>query len=324
MHRIIAIVMAEGSAQATKQVFEPKNFESAPHYLGDSVPRQYIVKREGDVLIKTYPPNVLVVKIERTVGNIFSKEGFLLREMMIEEAKKILKKRGANMKMSEEYALAVVDGYEGDPDLIVDEHRSQIAGFLKSEEQPLDDGEITHTLSTQMKYGKDDLLILDWDGAIVFDAAGEVDSVLQVLELANLQLLQYRILDDDLDHRLRRVEKLIREKAGSKFFFWNREVSRAMREVIRLRATSIVEFDALVRQIKLIGDWYSARLFELAGKKFRLDEWRISIKDKLDSLEDVYAIVAGNFSINKQYFVEFLLQLGWLSLLLVELFQIFR
>jgi len=81
----------------------------------------------------------------------------------------------------------------------------------------------------------------------------------------------------------------------------------------------------LDRDIKLIGDWYSARLFDLTAKKLKTDEWRNSIKDKLESLESIYSVISENFSISSREIAEwvqivgfFILQIGWLALIIIE------
>ena len=302
---------------------DAKPIQSAPQYYGDAAPKQFLIRKEGDITIKSYPPDVLIAEVSREVTDAFSDEAFTLRDAMIEECRAALEKNHAKLQMSEEYALAVVSGYEGPPEQFL-RKGSEIAGFLKSERIPLDEAEIAYTLQTQLKYGEQDMVIIDWDGAFVFEPTGDVDATLELLELANLQLLRYRMLDDDLDYRLRHLEHLIRTKAMTRFWIWNREVTTALKEVISIRATSIMEFDAIVREVKLIGDWYSARLYELAAKKLRIDDWRKTIKEKLLSLEDIYGILSQNFSISKQYFIEFILQAGWFTLLALELYQIFR
>jgi hypothetical protein len=86
------------------------------------------------------------------------------------------------------------------------DHDEQLASFLKSERMELDEQEIAHTLQSQMKYGKDDIVIVDWDGAVVFEPSGNVEPIVELFQVANLQLLQYRVLHDDLDYRLRKVD----------------------------------------------------------------------------------------------------------------------
>ena len=68
------------------------------------------------------------------------------------------------------------DGYQPDKTKTnVDEALGQnkYAAFLKNEEVPLDEEEVRLTLSASLKYGKDDITIVDWDGAFIFDAEGD-------------------------------------------------------------------------------------------------------------------------------------------------------
>lgn len=306
--------------------------ESAPHYFGASVPKQTRLDREeysiaGKTVtfeIKAYLPDILLVEGQLEVENIFSEEAFALREQLIKQCHEITKRRGGKFELSEEYSVAVVDGYVGDPEQFFT-HADRIAGFLKSERLPLDEKEVAYTLSAQMKYAKDDLVIVDWDGAFIFDPNGEYESIVELMQIANLQLLRYRILDSDLDRRLQKVGKFIQSRVGKMTVFRSRELSQAFRGVIALRSRSVAEFEAIDREIKLIGDWYSARLYDFVGKKFKLDTWKADIKEKLDSLEDVYSIVAENFSVTRHQLLEliqiilfFVLQVGWFVLIIME------
>jgi hypothetical protein len=94
---------------------------------------------------------------------------------------------------------------------------------------------------------------------------------------------------------------------------------------------SISELQRLERDIKLIGDWYSARFYELAATKFKIDEWRRTIRSKLESLEDTYSLVVENFTVSTKYRAEwvqiilfFILQFGWLVLLVIEFLRFMR
>src|SRR3990172_10030670 len=85
----------------------------------------------------------------------------------------------------------------------------KIAGFIKKERIALDEEEVRATLSSYLKYGKDDITIVDWDGAFIFDSSGDFDSNIELFEIANLQLLKSRILDYDLDERLEKTLRLV-------------------------------------------------------------------------------------------------------------------
>ena len=102
----------------------------------------------------------------------------------------------------------------------------------------------------------------------------------------------------------------------------SREIRHSLREITQIRTESILEFEATERNIKLIGDWYSARLFDLMTKKLHLEAWRTNINKTLDALEDIYSMISENFSMSFSTTLEFIITLGWF-LLLVGYFSLF-
>ncbi len=332
MQKIVAFVLSESTKLKKGEKLEVKTSESVPHYFSASVPRQIFISRESHKLgnrevnfqIKAYAPDILIVEGEVEMENVFTDEAFELRTSMINECHKIIKWQGGKYELSEEYAAAIVLDFKGDPEQFLSEsHR--IAQFLKSETLPLDEAEVRHTIDSQIKYAKDDLVIIDWDGAFIFDPYGEYQSILELMQLANLQLLRYRVLDSELDERLKKINKVLQTQGGNVEIFKTKEISQAFKDVIAVRAQSIAEFDAIDRDIKLIGEWYSARLYDLVSEKMRLEKWKEAIKEKLDSVEDVYTIVAENFSMSRvthlefiQIILFFILQVGWFALIGLE------
>ncbi len=337
MNKIISFVISETPRLKKGEVLEQKPLQSAPQYYESAIPHQFALGeekakvggRDVQFLVRSYPPDNMVVEASIEVEDIFSDQAFKLREELINACQKISQKRGGKPELSEEYSVALVSGYEGDPEQFLSKGK-EIAAFLKSEKEPLDENEIEYTLSKQIKYGNNDLVIVDWDGAFVFDTKGEIDDVIDLLQTANLQLLRYRALDFELDSRLSRVTKLT--AADTKVLSWKRkEIEKAFQEVIAVRTKAIADFEAIDRDIKLIGDWYSARLFDLLSKKFKLEEWRKGVQSKLDSLEDIYSIIAENFSISRTHLMEliqiilfFVLQVGWFVLIILELYYYTR
>jgi hypothetical protein len=205
-------------------------------------------------------------------------------------------------------------------------HGERIVSLLKKERIPLDEEEIKATLQSNLKYGKDDLTVVDWDGAFLFDPQGDFDANIELFEITNLQLLKSRMLDDELDGRLKTTLQLLRRKP-ERSWLRSKQVRSVLREIIQTRTTSILESQAIEHSIKLIGDWYTARLYALISKKFHLDEWRQNITEKLDILEDAYTMAAENFSISFNTTLEFILiggwfilQIGWFALLFLELY----
>ncbi len=322
--RLVVFLVAETTINLeTSDVVEIKTMKSAPSYP-DVIPKQKIIKIEKrpidgievDFLAKAYLPDAVVVEASLDLKNILSDATLELKRSLLAECRNVLRTFCCNPQFDEEYSVYCISGYSGDPEVYLSQYGEKIAAFLKNEKILLDEEEVHATLSSYLKYGKDDVTIVDWDGAFIFDAAGDFASNIELFEIANLQLLKSRILDNDLDLRL---EKTLRLMGVSERLPIIRsvEIRRVVKEIIEIRTESILESESVERNIKLIGDWYSAKLYSLISKKFHLDSWKASIKEKLDTLEDVYTMATENFSVSYRATLEFIILGGWFVLLLL-------
>jgi hypothetical protein len=332
-YQLTTLVLGEVAKEMRGSIFQTKALRSAPHYFEASVPHQVIIDEHTATVaghqvtfsLKGYPPDILLVQTTTEMRDIFMKETFDLEEAILKRSDAILTEHGGNKKFSETYSIFMVSEYKGEPEKFL-KYAPLIAGLLKSERIELDAKEVEYTLSTQIKYAKHDLAIIDWDGAFLFDAEGDFRQTVELLTLANVQLLRHRIVDRKLDERLMHASEIIKRPLPKRKLFRNEELTNEMRDILRARMEIITHFQILERDIKLIGDWYPARLYELAAKKFRISEWRSSLKEKLESLEDVYGVIIENFSVSAKtrseqmlLLAEWLVIIGWFSLVVVEL-----
>lgn len=307
----------------TTAVVESRTIKSAPTYT-DVIPKQKVIKLEkravnGDevgFLVKTYLPDVVVVEASMEREDILSGRTMELKRRLVNECRAVLGEYSCDREFDEEYSVYCVSGYSGDPEVYLSMYGDRIAAFLKNEDVPLDEEEVRATLGSSLKYGRDDITIVDWDGAFIFDSNGDFDGNIELFEIANLQLLRSRMLTDDLDERLEKTLHLLKVPKGLPIIK-SRVVRAVLKEVIEIRTQSILESEAVERNIRLIGDWYSARLYSLIAKKFHLETWRTEINEKLDVLEDVYTMAAENFSLSFRATLEFVILAGWLVLLLL-------
>lgn len=283
---------------------------------------------KGTLTLKAYAPGLLLAEAAFGGISLFDDDVAELRDRALALSRQRLTEEGGLdvERWSEEYSVYVVSEYDGPPEELVD--RERMAALLKSERLPLDPAEVDYTLSVRFKYARHDLVVVDWDGALVFDPEGDVAWAIELLELGNLQLLRYRLLDRELDFRLRRVAQLV-DEAGEKMqaFFKASEIRRALGELMRLRSQSIAEFQDVEREIKLIGDWYAARLYELVTRRFRLEDWRRAVKEKLDGLASIYATAAERFTVSwerRARWIEliawYVLLIGWSILLVLDFY----
>ena len=337
-HEVIAFILGDVPRSLQGEVFKPHLVASAPVYSATTLPRQVVVGQETAEVggrsvvfeLRGYPPDILLIQARLAVESVFRKEIFDLEEAIFERARTILQTYGGSIELSEEYSVFVVSEFDGEPEQFLSQ-APIIASLLKSERRELDGREVQYTLQSQIKYAKNDLSLIDWDGAFLFDVDGNVEEELELLRLANLQLLRHRILDRHLDHRLERMAELVDKNAKARFTLNSRELGKDLVKLVRNRMQSITDLQRLERDIKLIGDWYSARFFDLVSTKFKIEDWRRTIRNKLEALEDIYSIVEGNFTISTKHRAEwiqiiafFILQIGWFLLIILEFFYFTR
>jgi hypothetical protein len=311
--------------------------KSGPHYITKSMPVQFVIGQEKvvvgnhkvELVIKSYSSDTVMIEGSIEVDDIFADNILSLKSDLLDACYEYGAKKGAQTETGEEFTVYQVSGYAGSPELFIKKHPNKIANLLKSEKLELDEKEIEYTLSFQFKYAKDDLTIIDWDGAFLFDPKGDFEESIELFQLANFQLLRYRILDEDLADRTKKAYKLIQinERKGFWAKFKTKELDQAFKEIIRIRSQSISQFEDIDKDIKLIGDWYSARIYDLLSKKFKLEIWSSNVRKKLDSLEDIYTIASENLGMSKMQVAEFvqigvffILQIGWFVLIILEFF----
>ena len=330
---ITFLVGQAGLNLETTAMVERRELKSSPNYP-DVVPKQAIIRmqkgwiqdREIEFVVKAYLPDTVIVEATAEFQDLASEPLLELNRDLLLECRRILNEFQCNPEFDEDYSVYCISDYHGDPEIFLELYGEKIASLLKMERIPLDEEEIRATLQSMLKYGKDDLTVVDWDGAFLFDPQGDFEANIELFEITNLQLLKSRMLDNELDRRLETALQLLRRRP-ERTLLSSRQVRLVLREIIQIRTTSILESQAIEHGIKLIGDWYTARLYALVSKKFHLDDWRKNIMEKLDVLEDVYSMAADNFSISFNTTLEFILiggwfvlQIGWFMLLYLEFY----
>jgi hypothetical protein len=171
----------------TTDMVEVRPSKSAPSYL-DVIPKQKVIKVEKraidgmivDFLVKAYLPGIVVVEASVESEDILSGAMLDYKRSLIGECRRVLCEYGCDPEFDEEYSVYCISGYTGDPEVYLSLHGDRIAAFLKNEKISLDEEEVRSTLSSCLKYGKDDITIVDWDGAFIFDSAGDFASNIEL------------------------------------------------------------------------------------------------------------------------------------------------
>lgn len=191
--------------------------------------------------------------------------------------------------LSEDYFVFSVTAFDRplSADAVVAEYGHEIARLLRAEPQPLSQQERDEVLRHRLSYLANDLVVPTWSTALVYDTESSVHGALEIFEYANSQLLQFRYYDDLLNGRL---ASIYRELETRKTYnrWWPRRYTRAARQVHALFIDVNELTDRTENALKLVGDVYAARLLALAHSRLGVTAWRESIKDKLQTLDEIY------------------------------------
>ncbi|MFH0880969.1 MAG: hypothetical protein V2A34_14735 [Lentisphaerota bacterium] len=189
--------------------------------------------------------------------------------------------------LTEDYAVFQVEEYECS--CPVDElhlhYAKELAAILRAETEPLSEQEISDALSCRLSFGKGDITFIDWNAAVLFDR--DADDVRAVLDFTNLELLEMRVLDHQLDSALDRSYETM-AKSGLLQALLPGTAGASIRSVSQMQVDGAILFERVSNAPKLLGDQYLSRVYRLSAQRFHLAEWNSGILRKLDAIEGIY------------------------------------
>ena len=191
--------------------------------------------------------------------------------------------------LTEDYFVFAATRLDGDSsaDALLAAHGAEIAQLLRVEREPLSAQEREDVLRSRLSYLATDLVVPTWNAAVVYDTEAGARAVLEIIEFANSQLLQFRYYDQLLDGELARIYPQLQGR-GVGFSWFNRRFTRATRQVHSLFIDVNELTDKTENALKFAGDVYSARLFTLVATRLGLDHWKNNVREKLKTLDDIY------------------------------------
>lgn len=163
-------------------------------------------------------------------------------------------------------------------------HGPLLARILRGEPEAMSEQEIGEALEARASYRPGDAALIDWNAAVVLDREGE--DVRAVLEFANVEALEMRLLDDRLDADLEKAYATVQRPPR---LLWLLPAGSAqLRKVAAWQTDSAQLYESVNNALKLIGDQYLARVYKLASDRFHLPERDAAIERKLGIIQDLY------------------------------------
>lgn len=180
----------------------------------------------------------------------------------------------------------------------------ELAQILRSERSALSAQEVKDATACQISFGVDDATIIDWNAALL--VGRDTDDERAVLEFANVELLEMRHLDQQLDDALDQAyEALSRRRA--EWFRWPGAFDADRPRIAQLQVDSAILFERVTNALKLVGDQYLARVYHLTSRRFHLEEWDASILRKLETLDSIYGKMSDQAAARRSEVLEWII-----------------
>lgn len=218
----------------------------------------------------------------------------------------------------EEYTILLVDGIRQTPDKWIDRNALEISRFIRSQRDTFDKNEIGEIVMSRTRYSATELTLVDWEGALIIAPNADYESDIVLLKIGNYQLLRYRMLDSAIEKLLDKINET---------FFENKRRPRATRGLIRQIAEHklevMLDFERTDQTLLLIGDWYTAKLYEAIQSEFYLKDWKESLGAKLNNLEGIMQTIKDNLSVSWENLMDQIQLMLWMLMLLGYLYLYF-
>jgi len=196
--------------------------------------------------------------------------------------------RPAQDTIEEDYLIGVVNSFGEEMTAEAVQRRIDLVPFLSGEHRLLSDAARQDVLRQRFSYYADDLVVLAWDRAFIYEPRRDSD-VADVLEVANAQLVEMRYYDELLDAELPRMYDLIESTQRSTRILASRRFADLARKLSGLVAEVTELTEKVDNAVKVTEDVYLARVYAAALDLFRVPTFGAAVDRKLSIIRDNYA-----------------------------------
>jgi hypothetical protein len=206
---------------------------------------------------------------------------------------------------NESYTVLFVERIEGNPTADEVMARADLARVLLGEvdARPLSSREREAVTQSRFSYTVDDLVVIDWNSAFVYEPSGSSD-IPDLLEVANAQLLEFRYYDDQLDSHIARIHDRVQARRHG----WWALFRSPYRALARETLSTLVDLNEFIERVenslKIIGDFYLAKVYEAAVKRMRIPAWQGSVTRKQQLLAQTYGLLKGEVDTDRSHTLE--------------------
>ena len=222
--------------------------------------------------------------------------------------------------LTEDYFIFHVREIAGSPsanDLLA-ARADDVSQIVRGEMAKLSDGERQEVLQSKISYYPNDLAVIGWNAAFIYDDPAGAETAIQLLQYANSQLLEFRHYDDLLTKELENVYDFLETGGTGTWARWRTARAASKLHTVLLDVNELTE--RADNAIKFLSDMFSARLYKLCAAKVGVPDYKDLVKEKLQTAEDLYRFMVDQFNQSRA----FVLELMVVVILIIELVYFFR
>jgi len=194
----------------------------------------------------------------------------------------------------------------------------QISQVVRGEMSILSEGERQEILQSRISYYPNDLAVIGWNAAFIYDTDAGAETAIQLLQYANSQLLEFRHYDEFLTSELENVYDFLDAGGTGLWSRWRTARAASKLHTVLLDVNELTE--RADNAIKFLSDMFSARLYKLCAAKVGVPDYKDLVKEKLQTAEDLYRFMVDQFNQSRA----FVLELMVVVILIIELVYFFR
>ncbi len=190
--------------------------------------------------------------------------------------------------VQEDYLLGIVRTLAEPLDAASLREKADLVRLLSGETRALSAGAQRELMSRAFSYFADDLVVLTWDRAFVYEPRGDSD-VADVIEVANAQLVEFRYYDELLDRELPRMYERIGAAQRTTALLAAQRFAQLARRLYTLVAEVTELREKADNALQVTEDVYLARVYAAAIELFRVPNVSAAVDRKLEIVRDTYA-----------------------------------
>ncbi|MBV8971556.1 MAG: hypothetical protein JO290_04615 [Sphingomonadaceae bacterium] len=196
--------------------------------------------------------------------------------------------RPSAVPLQDDHLIATVEAFDTAVAAEALEAAVDLVPLLSGQTRPLSPSARADLLRHRFSYHPDDLAIVTWDRAFLYEPRGDSD-VADVVELANAQLLELRVYDAMLDDELPRMQALVDAARRRVSIFGARRYARLARRLYTLVAEVSQLTERVDNALQVTEDVYLARVYAATIDLLRVPKVGDAVDRKLAIVRETYS-----------------------------------